>query len=187
MRFIDKTLFLRGVMLWCLLSLPSTFFAPSLEFLAGLLGTMLFVISVKNVEQKIPELMRLKNKLKFMMCVIIGIAIIDFTQNIIPIGIIPAIVELAEPAIGLYVLRLAIEMVSVEAGAHNSTLQINKLQKVWLIGAVVMAVICCAYLLSVFVKSFNLIVLTLLIGKLVFVLIKIMLFIFFYKELESKK
>ena len=184
MRLIDKTLFLRGIMLWCLLSLVSTFFAPSVEFLAGLLGTIVLIISFdSNINQKNPELAQLKSKLKIMVYMIIGITIIDFTQNIIPIGIIPAIIELVEPAIGLYVLKLAIEMLRVDAGILNNT----KLNKIWLIGVVVMAAIGCTYLLSVFVRSFNLIALTLLIAKMTFVLIKIALFISFYKQLETKK
>lgn len=188
MRLIDKTLFLRGIMLWCLLSLVSTFFAPSVEFLAGLLGTIVLIMSFdSNINQKNPELAQLKSKLKIMVYMIIGITIIDFTQNIIPIGIIPAIIELVEPAIGLYVLKLAIEMLRVDAGILNNTIQVDKLNKIWLIGVVVMAAIGCTYLLSVFVRSFNLIALTLLIAKMTFVLIKIVLFISFYKQLETKK
>ena len=105
----------------------------------------------------------------------------------VPIGVIPAIIELVEPAIGLYVLKLAIEMLRAEAGIPNNTIQIDKLNKIWLIGVVVMAAIGCTYLLSVFVRSFNLIALTLLIAKMTFVLIKIVLFISFYKQLETKK
>ncbi len=188
MRLIDKTLFLRGVMLWCLLSLVSTFFAPSVEFLAGLLGTILLIMSFNdNINQKKPELVQLKSKLKIMVYMILGIVIIDFTQNMVPIGVIPAIIELVEPAIGLYVLKLAIEMLRAEAGIPNNTIQIDKLNKIWLIGVVVMAAIGCTYLLSVFVRSFNLIALTLLIAKMTFVLIKIVLFISFYKQLETKK
>lgn len=193
MKYVDEELFLRGIAMWCLYSLVGTFFAPQLEFLAGLLGTVLFIISLKDVKQKEPKLESVKNRLKFMTYVIVGIAVIDFIlgrismQNI-STREISAIITSVEVAVGLYVLRLGIEMLGIEASTTSNALQINKLQSAWSTSAIVMASVYSFYFIMLFIMgNFALIILMQGLVNVSYALIKISFLILFRQELKTKK